>query len=162
MSLSDRRTVLLGLLGLLALPACGFAPAYTPGGAGQALRGQVRAADPATSQDFDFVAALEQRLGRPSTPRYDLAYSIATTERSAAQVSGFGATRNSVFGTLGYTLTERATGAVVSQGSLRNFTNYSTTDTQLAIRRSQQDAVARLMQILADQLATRLLADLTE
>ncbi len=159
MSLCDRRTVLLGLL---ALPACGFTPAYAPGGAGQALRGQVRAADPATSLDFDFVAALEQRLGRPTAPRFDLAYTIATTERSAAQVSGFGATRNSVFGTLDYSLSERATGDVVSEGSLRNFTNYSITDTQLAVRRAQEDAEARLMQILADQLATRLLADLTE
>ena len=159
MLLSDRRTVLLGLL---ALPACGFTPAYAPGGAGQALRGQVRAADPATSLDFDFVAALEQRLGRPAIPRFDLAYTIATTERSAAQVSGFGATRNSVFGTLDYSLTERATGDVVSEGSLRNFTNYSITDTQLAVRRAKEDAEARLMQILADQLATRLLADLTE
>lgn len=159
MWLSDRRAFLLGCL---ALPACGFTPAYAPGGAGQALRGQVRAADPTTSREFDFLAALEQRLGRPATPRFDLAYTISTSERSAAQVSDFGATRNSIFATLDYTLTERMTGDVVSDGRLRNFTNYSTTDTQLAVLSAQRDARARLMQILADQLVTRLLADLTE
>jgi LPS-assembly lipoprotein len=56
MWLSDRRAFLLGAL---ALAGCGFTPAYAPGGAGAALRGQVRADDPTDSLGFAFVGALE-------------------------------------------------------------------------------------------------------
>lgn len=161
MSWSDRRTVLLALAAL-PLAACGFTPAYAPGGAGQALRGQVRASDPVTSRDFDFVAAFEERLGRPTTTRFELAYTITTSERGSAQVSGVGPTRITLFGEIAYSLSEIATGETVTSGKLRNFTNYSTTDTQLATRRAQEDAEKRLMRILADQVAARLLAALSE
>ncbi|MCC5955898.1 MAG: hypothetical protein JJU07_07340 [Natronohydrobacter sp.] len=161
MSLSDRRTVLLALAAL-PLAACGFTPAYAPGGPGQVLRGQVRAEDPVTTRDFDFVAAFEERLGRPAAPRFDLAYTITTSERGAAQLSGLGPTRITLFGEIDYSLTEIATGETVTSGKLRNFTNYSTTDTQLATRRAQEDAEKRLMRILADQVAARLMAALAE
>lgn len=150
------------MLAILPAAACGFTPAYAPGGAGQALRGQVRAADPQSSGDFDFVAAFEERLGRPAAPRYRLEYTIQTSERGAARVAGLGETRISLFGTLSYSLIDVATENVVTEGSLRNFTNYSTTDTQLATRRAQEDAQARLMRILADQVAGRLIAALAE
>lgn len=161
MSLSDRRRLLCALAAL-PLAACGFSPAYAPGGAGQALRGQVQTRDPVNSREFDFVAGIETRLGRPSTPRFQLDYSIATFERGAASVPGLGDTRITLFGTLGFTLTEIASGAVVAQGNLRNFTNYSTTETQLATLRAQEDAESRLMRILADQVAARLIAALSE
>ncbi len=159
MLLSDRRALLLGLL---ALPACGFTPAYAPGGSGQTLRGQVVARDPASSAEFDFVAAFEERLGRPRAPRFALAYEIDLSERGAARVAGVGETRITRFGTIRYTLTEIATGEIMTEGSLRNFSNYSTTDTQLATRRAEEDADLRLMRLLADQVAARLIAALAE
>ena len=159
MSLSDRRGVLVGL-GALGLSACGFAPAYAPGGPGMALRGQVRAADPQTSLDFDFVAALEERLGRPDATRFALAYQISVSERASGQVAGLGETRITVFGNIDYTLSDTASGTVVTAGALRNFTNYSTTATQLASLRAREDAEKRLVRILADQVATRLIAAL--
>ncbi|PZX42114.1 LPS-assembly lipoprotein [Roseinatronobacter thiooxidans] len=162
MLLSDRRTLLLSLAALPLAAACGFSPAYAPGGAGQALRGQVRAADPVQSRDFDFVAALEDRLGRPTAPRFDLSYTLTTSERGAARVAGLGETRITLFGTLAYQLTDSATDALVTEGRLRNFTNYSTTDTQLATLRAREDAEARLMRILADQVVARLIAALSE
>lgn len=162
MSLSDRRTLLLSIAALPLAAACGFSPAYAPGGAGQALRGQVRVADPVQSRDFDFVAALENRLGRPAAPRFDLSYSLSTSERGAARIPGLGDSRITLFATVAYQLTETATGSVVAEGSLRNFTNYSTTDTQLATLRAKEDAEARLMRILADQVVARLIAALSE
>ena len=160
MSLSDRRQVLLALAALPLAAACGFTPAYAPGGAGAVLRGQVRADDPKTNLDFDFVAALEERLGRPQTARFALGYVVTVSERASGQVAGLGETRVALFGNLDYTLTETATGQVVAQDSLRNFTNYSTTSTQLATLRAREDAERRLMRILADQVATRLIAAL--
>ncbi|MGY6706653.1 LPS assembly lipoprotein LptE [Roseinatronobacter sp.] len=157
MSLFERRQV-LGMLAVLPLAACGFTPAYAPGGAGAALRGQVRAADPRDSLGFGFVGALEERLGRPTNPRFDLSYDISTSERGSARVAGVGETRISVIGTVTYELRDRASGATVSSGSVRNFTNYSTTSTQLASLRAREDAERRLMRILADEVATRLIA----
>ncbi len=161
MLLSERRRLLLGLAAL-PIAACGFTPAYAPGGAGQVLRAQVLPRDPVTSAEFDFVAAMETRLGRPSSPRFGLDYTIAMSERGAAQVAGLGDTRITLFGELDYSLSDLATGDVLAEGRLRNFTNYSTTDTQLATLRAQEDAEARLMRLLADQVATRLIAALSE
>ncbi|MCC5991333.1 MAG: hypothetical protein JJT99_02315 [Rhodobacteraceae bacterium] len=159
---SKRRGVLLGGVAL-ALAGCGFTPAYAPGGAGQTLRGQVRARDPENDADFDFVAALESRLGRAGAgARYALDYDITIDRRGSASVAGLGETRVSLIGALRYRLTQADSGAEVASGSLRNFTNYSTTATQLATLRAQEDAQARLMRILADQLTTRLIAALAE
>lgn len=160
MSLFDRRTLLL-TLAALPLAACGFKPAYGPDGAGTALRGQVRLDDPKTTLDFDFVAAMEERLGRPAAARYGLSYSFSTTERGSAQVAGLGETRIAVVGNVTYSLTELATGQVVTSDSVRNFTNYSTTSTQLATLRAREDAERRLARILADQVAVRLIAALS-
>lgn len=155
MWLSDRRAFILGAL---ALAGCGFTPAYAPGGPGAALRGQVRADDPTDSLGFAFVGALEERLGRPQTARYALAYSITTSERGAASIVGVGETRIALLGSIDYSLTDTATGETVTSASLRNVTNYSTTANQLATRRAREDAETRLMRILAGQVATRLIA----
>ncbi|NBB97024.1 MAG: hypothetical protein GVY34_02470 [Alphaproteobacteria bacterium] len=159
MWLSDRRAFLLGAL---ALSGCGFTPAYAPGGAGAALRGQVRADDPSDSLGFAFVGALEERVGRPQTARYALSYSISTSERGAASIVGVGETRIALLGSIDYALTDTATGETITSASLRNVTNYSTTANQLATQRAREDAEARLMHILADQVATRLLAAMAE
>lgn len=156
----ERRHFLIVALGL-PVAGCGLTPAYAPGGAGQALRGQVRTQDPTNAAEFDFVAAFEERLGRAQAARYDLAYQISLSERGSARVAGLGETRVSLIGTLTYSLTEQATGANVTSGQVRNFTNYSTTSTQLATLRAREDAQRRLMRILADQVATRLLAAMT-
>ncbi len=62
MSSCNRRTLILAPL---ALAACGFTPAYAPGGAATRLMGTVRAADPSDKNGFDFVERIEERLGRP-------------------------------------------------------------------------------------------------
>ena len=159
MWLSERRVFLCGVL---ALAGCGFTPAYAPGGAGAKLRGQVRADDPDDSLGFAFVAALEDRLGRPQGARYALTYSLSTSERGAASVAGVGATRIALLGRVDYALTDSATGDTVTSASLRNVTNYSTTASQLATQRAREDAEARLMRILANQVVARLLAATAE
>lgn len=161
MLFSDRRQI-LGALAALPLAACGFSPAYAPDGAGQALRAQVRADDPSDANGFAFVAALEQRLGRPAAARYGLAYSITTSQRSGARVQDKDDTRITLFGSINYQLRDLATGQVATSGELRNFTNYSSTDTQLATQRAMEDAHMRLMRILADQVAARLIAALAQ
>ena len=146
---SDRRSLLAGL-GALALTGCGFRPAYAPGGTGRALQGRVRAADPVTRGDYQFVMALEERLGRPEAVRFDLAY-VITVERIT------GTTRVLLTGRADYTLTEA--GAERARGRVTAETAYSITATQLAVQTAEDDAEMRLMRMLADSVVLRLLAD---
>lgn len=154
MSLPDRRRFLL----LLALGGCGFVPANGPGGPASALRGQVRAADPGDGPTFAFVQEFEARLGRPATPRYDLLYRI-TTERIATGLTADNrTTRHDLVGAAEYTLQERATGRVIGRGRVRSFTGYAATGSTVAGLAAEDDAMRRLMRILADQVVTRLMA----
>lgn len=157
MSSSDRRHFLLGLAAL-PLAACGFAPAYGPGGAADALRGRVQLRDPVTKDDFHFVSHMETRIGRAQAAAYDLGYDIATS----VQVSGITATnvttRYTLNGRATWSLTDRASGTRIAGGTVRGFTSWSATGTTIAGLAAQEDASRRLMVMLGDQIVTRLIA----
>ncbi|MCB1388358.1 MAG: hypothetical protein KDK12_04295 [Rhodobacteraceae bacterium] len=152
---SDRRGF-LAAVGAVALAGCGFRPVYGPGGTGRALRNAVRADDPVSRADFQFLHALEDLLGRPTAPRFALDYRIETHERGGGVVQNFGATRVQLFGTLHFTLTDIGTGATLAEGEVAGNTVYSTTGTQLSTMTAAEDAELRLMRMLADSLVTRL------
>ncbi|WP_323034816.1 hypothetical protein [Pararhodobacter sp.] len=153
---SDRRRFLAGLAALTTTAACGFSPVYGPNGNGRALRGAIRADDPVSRGDFQFVAAFEDLLGRPTAARYALAYTITQTEVEAGNIQNIGATRVQLFGTLDFVVTDMGTGTEVASGQVANNTTYSTTSTQFATMTAAEDAELRLMRILAEALATRL------
>lgn len=148
---SDRRTFLAGLASTAGLANCRFAPVYGPGGTGRALTGAVRADDPSSRNDYAFVAALEERLGRPDAPRFSLSYRI-----SLRSVGG-GASRVQILGTLDFVLTEIATGTERASGRIEGNAGYSTTSTQLAEQIAAEDAELRLMRMLVDGLVSRLM-----
>lgn len=156
MSLSDRRTLLFALAAL-PLSACGFAPAYAPDGAAARLRGTVRADAPADAADFDFVARIEDRLGRAQTPRLRLSYDLTTTPVGAGITPTGAITRYTLKGSARYRLTA-ADGTEAARGTVENFTSWSTTGSTVATLAAEQDAYRRLMVILADQVVTRLIA----
>jgi LPS-assembly lipoprotein len=156
MLLSNRRKILAGFGALSITAACGFSPVYGTNGAGRALRGAVRADDPVSRADFQFVSAFEDLLGRPNGARYALAYTITQTEVEAGDIQNIGATRVQLFGTLDFVLTDMNTGSEVATGQVANNTTYSTTSTQLATLTAAEDAELRLMRILAEALTTRL------
>ncbi|UWQ22130.1 LPS assembly lipoprotein LptE [Jannaschia sp. W003] len=150
-----RKAPLLAAAALLA--ACGFTPVYGPGGQALPFRGEVRAQAPDTEEEFAFNGRIEQRLGRPASPRYDLAYVLVTEETGLAIDGSNNITRYSVEGTLGWTLAEE--GATVLRGEERAFTAYSATGSTISTLESERDARRRLMVILADRVVARLLAD---
>jgi len=156
MLLSDRRGFLAGLGALALTTGCSFRPVYGRQGQGRALRGAIRLADPVTRDDFQFVTAFEDILGRPNTERYQLSYTITKEEIGGGVVQNFGATRVQIFGTLEYSVVDLAAQAEVANGEVSNNTTYSTTSTQLATLTAKEDAELRLMRILAEALATRL------
>ncbi|MFN4101777.1 MAG: hypothetical protein ACK4GT_18595 [Pararhodobacter sp.] len=146
----------LALTGALALAGCGFRPVYGEGGTGRVLRNAVSADDPVTRADFQFIHALDELLGRPTAPRFALAYTIETRNQGGGTVDNFGVTRVQIFGTARFVLTDAATDAVLAEGQVGGNTAYSTTGTQLATLTAAEDAELRLMRILADALVTRL------
>jgi LPS-assembly lipoprotein len=154
MSWFNRRSV----LAMLTLGGCGFAPALGPGGAAEGLQGSIRAANPADKNAFDLVERLEERIGRPETARFDLAYVIATKAIGVGITQDNAITRYNLTGLVDWTLTERATGARVAGGRVENFTSYSATGSTVAGLAAEEDAAFRLMRILADQIVSRLIA----
>ncbi len=155
MSWSDRR---LFVLSLLALGACGFTPAYGPGGGASALRGTVAAAEPTDKLAYDLVARLEERLGYASNPQWLLEYAISTQETGVAVTAENAVTRYNVTGTVDWKLVRPDEGTIVTRGRAESFTSYSTTGSTVATLAAETDASTRLMQILADQIVTRLIA----
>lgn len=156
MSLYNRRLVLVS--GLAALAACGFSPAYAPNGAGDALFNRVLIAAPSTRAGFLLTQELESRLGRGPDARFELTPKITLRSTDSAISDENVAIRVNLLGTVSYTLRDRQTDAIVSQGIVDSFTGYSTSGTPVAVQAAERDAEVRLMQILADQLITRLLA----
>ena len=156
MSSSDRRLFLLS--GLAMLAGCGFAPVYGPGGGGDALMGQVRVAAPDSRAGFLLTREIETRLGRPEAPRYELRPVISLRAEAIAIDRSNVAARFNLIGAVRYTLVDLETEAVADSGEVTNFTGYSTFGTPVASQAAERDAEARLMQMLAEQMLTRLAA----
>jgi LPS-assembly lipoprotein len=150
---SSRRLFLL-----LALAGCGFTPAYGVKSPARALLDQVQVQAPKTRDDFDFVAALEAQMGRASAPRFDLAYTITTTQAGVGITVDGATTRYTLTGTADYTLT--ADGQRVTGGKVTDFTAFSATGSTVAGLTASADAHRRLMQALADQVVRRLVMEL--
>lgn len=156
MSLSDRRAVVLGLL---ALPACGFTPAYGPGGGMAALSGRIALPEPRDRATFDLVARLEDRLGRAEAPLFRLETALRVRPLGLAITPEGAVTRYNLLGGVDWRLLEVATGVERASGRAESFTSYSATASTIAGLSAQEDAQARLMRILADQIVTRLMAE---
>jgi len=142
----------------LALTACGFTPVYAPGGTASALRGKVEVAAPESIDTFRLVQNLEERLGQPDLPIYDLSLTLKTRAQGQAITESNETTRFSLVGTVEYVLLAKASGDIVASGSVDNFTGYSATGSTVETLAAERDARVRLMVILADQITTRLYA----
>ena len=155
MSLLNRRHILLAPL---ALTACGFQPVYGPQGTGARLQNRVLVDEPDERNGYLLTRALEERLGRAGTPDYGLSLTIRTQQDGLAIDTEGNTRRFNLLGTVDYALRSLSNGDVVASGSVDNFTGYSATGSTVATLSAEQDAQARLMSILADQIVTRLFA----
>ncbi|MBI1171537.1 hypothetical protein GC209_09060 [bacterium] len=142
----------------LPLAACGFTPAFGTKGPAEKLLGTVHASDPTDKNSFDFVQRLEERLGRPTDPLYDLTY-VITTDAVGVGITPDGAiTRYNLTGGLDWTLTRRKDGLRMTGGHIDQFTSYSATGSTIAGLTAQTDASLRLMRLFADDVVLRLTA----
>jgi LPS-assembly lipoprotein len=156
MSWCNRRFLILALPAALA--ACGFEPVYGPGGTGSALRNRVLVAEPQDLDSYLLVQELESILGRAADPVYRLDWALQIVEEWQAITATGDITRFSLVGLLDYKLVSMEGGAVLASGKIENFTGYSATGTTVETLAAERDAKARLMNILANQLTTRLYA----
>lgn len=156
---SLKRRTFLSLVPLAGLAACGFTPAYAPGGAATRLMGAVWVDSPSDKNGFDFVERMEERLGRPEARRYDLTYKIFTESIGVGITPDNRITRYNLKGRIDYTLTDVGTGARVAGGQVQSFTSYAATGSTVAGLAAEENAAHRLMRILADQVVVRLIAD---
>jgi LPS-assembly lipoprotein len=146
------------LLALPLLAACGFAPVYGPQGAGTALQGRVLVEAPDTRDDQLMLQQIERRLGRAGDPAYGLAIDLIVTQEGLAIDADGDIDRYNLLGTATYTLTSSANSAVVSTGTVTNFTGYSSTGSTVATLAAERDARQRLMTALGDMVVDRLVA----
>ena len=152
---APRRTALAALL---ALAACGFAPAYGPGGTGSALTGQVSVSTPETVLAYRMRNRLTDRLGAAAAPHWALAITPTSRQVASAETADGTQARGNLLGQSGWRLTEIATGALVAEGTVDAFTGYAATGSTVATRSAERDALDRLAVMLADLVVTRLLA----
>lgn len=153
-----RRAVLLGLLAGPGLAACGFEPAYGPGGSGTRLRGEVAVETPDTPEGFVLGARLEDRLGRaPEGAPLRLVAGLSVEAVPAAVTPGGAITRYNLVGEAPWRLLGPG-GSVLAQGEATAFTGFSATGTTVATTAAEADARVRLMTLLADEMTMRLLA----
>lgn len=157
MWLSDRRSLLAALL-TAPLAACGFTPAYAPGGAADTLQDRFAIAAPDDRNAFDLVERLEERLGRGDAATRALSHDIDVRQVGVAVSPTNAITRFNVIGSVTFSVTDTADGTVLTRGKVSNFTAYSATGTTVSTRAAEIDALRRLMRILADQIVAQLLA----
>lgn len=142
----------------LALAACGFTPVYGPDGTATELRGRVLVDEPHDKDSYLLVRDLEQVLGQTKAPIYRLSYTLVTDTQGQAITAEGDITRFSIIGEVAYTLRKADTQTIIASGEVDNFTGYSATGSTVETLASERDAYARLMNILADQITTRLYA----
>lgn len=157
MSLFSRRFILLAAPATLA--ACGFEPAFAPGGPASRLQGAVRVDDPKGRPGYLLTRHIEERLGRGELQRYGLSYSIALSEEAIAITDDNVTTRFNLLGSVKYALRDLESKAVLVTGTADSFTSYSASGTTVATQAAERDAEARLIVILADQIINRLTAE---
>ena len=157
MSSPDRRAILGGLAA--ALGGCGFTPVYGPGGEARALRGAVLVEEPGDDFGFAFTRQVEERLGDPGAPRFDLAYDVETGQTGLGIDGSNEITRITIEGVLLWTLKPRGGDAVLLSGREVAFVGYAASGSTISTFQSERDAVRRLAIVLADAVVTRLLAE---
>jgi LPS-assembly lipoprotein len=157
MSWSNRRS-LLALLAAAPLAACGFTPAYSPNGPAKALRGRISYQAPTDPNSFELVKQLEVQFGRPEAATHSLRYSLTVGAQAGGFTTANTITRYVLNGSAVWSLDEIATGQRTTGGTATGFTSWSAAGTTISTQVASDDATRRLMVILADQIATQLLA----
>ncbi|MEM1360268.1 MAG: LPS assembly lipoprotein LptE [Pseudomonadota bacterium] len=144
---------------LTALASCSFSPLYAPGGAGQALSGQIEIQDASNLQTYEITQALTRAFGPARMPEFRLTYQSRIVSEDAAITSGQEISRVNLIGTLRYSVRDLASGDIVTSGATNGFVGYSAAGDTVATNAARRDAEKRLATILADQTFAAVISD---
>jgi LPS-assembly lipoprotein len=139
---------------LIVLGGCGFSPVYGPQSSGREFMSSIAVSPPVSNRtSYLLVAALEERLGRNDAGSLLLWHNVSLGE------AGLGVSaRIHVTGAANYRLTQVADGTEVAKGRVESFTAYSRPFDQSNFESARQDAIKRLISILADKIVTDIIA----
>ena len=154
---------MLGLVALGTVSACGFRPAYGPGGAAAGLFGRISLADPGSRDGLTLNNRLIQRLVTATAPLWRLEYDLETSQQ-VFSASGTG--RTQLNGRLQYRLVPLAEDqSMALRGAVSAFSAYdegqtsaSNTNVLVSNVAAAADARNRLLVQLADRLVEDLIA----
>ena len=154
--------VLLLALPPVALGACGFKPVYGNAGHSQDVGAALANVqiDPIAERNGQVLRNnLIDRFyseGRPGSPKYRLALSLAATEEALGIQKDATATRARLRLQASYELVDIASGQVVYRTFSRSVVSFNLVDSQFAVLATRQDAYDRGLTELADDIRTRL------
>ncbi len=141
---------------LIALVAsCGFTPVYAPGSQTALALSTIEVEEPKNQNSYLFVRAMEDRLGRPTDADKLLKYKVTIKPEGVESDND----RRRVVGVTNYRVVMKGTKKVVASGAVNSFAGYSVSDGLFAGAR--QDAVERLITIMADQMTRELIIKLS-
>ncbi len=142
------RLLLLTLV--FCLSACGFTPVYAPGSQVGAALSDIQLEAPQNEQSYLFAREMEDRIGRATNASKLLRYTVTIRGEGIESDTE----RRRFVGAATYQLIDKQTLAVVEEGAVDTFTGYSVSDGLFITAR--QDAIKRLIVILADQMTREL------
>lgn len=156
MWLCNRRTFLSGA-GLGLLSACGFSPVYKQGGAASGLFNQMAVTVVEGRFGFELRERLVERLGMAAPDaRYRLTFDLEIESRDLVVNEAADIIRYNLTGVAYFTVTDRATNALLFRDTVKSLTAYSATSDTYPTTVAERAANIRLVRSLADLMVTRL------
>lgn len=158
MSLSERRLLLVGLgAGFLGLTGC-FRPMLAEDGSARAIRNRI--ALPKIDDRFDYYLseALQDSLGAPENPDYQLNVSTRVTSEGLAIAQDNSVTRITLLAQATWALWKQGGSAPLLSDKLEVQSGYSATTSLYATRQIRLDVERRLARELGERISRIILA----
>ncbi len=154
---SKRQSILL-LLFTLGATSCGFTPVYAPDSEAPAKLSEISVAPPKNRRaSFQLVSELEKRIGRNVNSDKILEHSISISYESFGLFNR--SNRAQLVGNVTYSVVSTKDGRSLYSGSVNNFVTF-VTDGRTTTS-PFDDALERLVTILADQIITELMVQVS-
>jgi LPS-assembly lipoprotein len=142
-------------LGLLS--ACGFSPVYKQGSAASGLFNQMTFPVVEGRFDFELRERLIERLGTAAPDaRYRLSFDMEIESRDLVVNEASDIIRYNLTSVANFTVTDRATNALLFRDEVKSLTAYSTTSDTYPTTVAERAANIRLVRSLADLMVTRM------
>ncbi|MDA8634840.1 LPS assembly lipoprotein LptE [Rhodobacteraceae bacterium] len=136
----------------LTLAGCTLEPLYKPGSVTAGFLQNIELDAPKDRDSYVLYNRLTERLHSAESSAYALSVTLRKSEARAGIAADGQAQRKIVTGFADYRIVQIATGKEVQSGSVKAFTGYAQSGSNVAILAASNDAYDRLMIQLADKI----------